>query len=266
MRNRFLKNKKVISMILIIVVFLLYNFTGFSRFFSVFRYPISYVGAKFYNAGNSINNFWSGLLIGKNLNSQLNKCYANLAKSESEFIKLSFLEKENKELKDLIRFNEQKEMNLVVGKILYHNNEIGINSITVNIGSEDGVEPGFPAIAGEGILIGKVKSVSKNTSNILLVYDMESTIAVSLASNTDVQAIAMGNLGISLFMDLIPQDVEIEEGEIVLSSSLEKFTPSGLLVGRVSEVIYREGELFKSALLEPIIPIFNLSTVGIIVN
>ncbi len=63
---------------------------------------------------------------------------------------------------------------------------------------------------------------------------------------------------------LFASDTPLAAGDLIVTSAVEANTPAGLVVGRVASVLYREGELFKRANLEPILSGANLRAVGII--
>ncbi len=259
-----LKNKTFLIPLSLVALIILYHTTPLPRLVAPIREPLVSAGGIFFGAGTRMRGFTEGLVRGAGLSRELRTAEHKLAASEAEVARLRYLEEENAELRELLAFAERGGAPVLVARILSRNAEFGINTITLDRGSSDGVAPGLPVIADEGILIGKVRSVSARSAVVLLTTDPESTIAVSFAGRPEIQAIATGNLGISLRMELIPQDVAIGIGELAVSSSLESSTPSSLIVGRVAEIEYREGELFQTAHLEPVLSAANLTTAGVI--
>jgi len=138
-------------------------------------------------------------------------------------------------------------------------------TLLINKGSKDGLFIGAPVIANKSVFVGKIINLDENFASVLLVTDSSAAIAASLGTEPEIQAIVRGMQGLSLYMELIPQDTEIKAGDIVVTSILEENTPKGLLLGTVSTVHYIEGQLFKEATLSPFISLPSLSEVSVII-
>ena len=69
-----------------------------------------------------------------------------------------------------------------------------------------------------------------------------------------------------MLLDLIPQDQEINIGDLVITSGLENNIPRGLLIGEVVEVISQVGQIFKQAKIIPPFNYQNLQTLTLIIN
>jgi rod shape-determining protein MreC len=65
---------------------------------------------------------------------------------------------------------------------------------------------------------------------------------------------------------LIPQDVTIEEADIVLTSGLGGGYPADLIIGQVVNIQKREAELFQHASVQPVVDFTRLEIVLIITN
>jgi len=262
MRNLF-QHKIRISIIILVIIIVLYNTTRLSEVFSIIKRPIMWSGSFFYSAGKPINNFFFAFAKGNDLlkkQEQQEKQIASLifeleqVKSNNEFYGKNFIELSNLFVSTII---ESKVVSLQFNS--------GKHILLINKGSKDGIVEGAPVITEQAIFIGKIIQVDKNSSVILLITDSSSAVASTLYSDMSVQSIVRGKKGISLEMELIPQDSELETGDIVVTSLLEKDTPQGLLVGQIASVKYIQGELFKTATLSPFISASSISSVGVII-
>jgi len=65
---------------------------------------------------------------------------------------------------------------------------------------------------------------------------------------------------------LIPQDDDIEIGDLALTSGLGGGYPPDLIVGQVVNVRSRDIDLFKQATIQPVVYFNDLSIVLVIVN
>jgi len=67
-------------------------------------------------------------------------------------------------------------------------------------------------------------------------------------------------------LDLIPQDVPLEEGDLVLTSGLGGGYPPDLIIGQVVNPRKRDFDLFQQATVQPVVDFNRLQIVLVIVN
>jgi rod shape-determining protein MreC len=65
---------------------------------------------------------------------------------------------------------------------------------------------------------------------------------------------------------LIPQDVVIQEGDVVLTSGLGGSYPPDLIIGQIINIRKREADLFQLASVQPIVDFSRLEMVLVITN
>lgn len=90
--------------------------------------------------------------------------------------------------------------------------------LVVNVGSAEGIRPGMPVMAGEGVLLGRVASVERTESEVQTIFspDWKSTVEVGTSS---VKAVLEG--GITPTLSLIPKEAMIADGAAVTNLSPE---------------------------------------------
>jgi rod shape-determining protein MreC len=76
----------------------------------------------------------------------------------------------------------------------------------------------------------------------------------------------IGSITGDVTLDLIPQDITIEIGDLVLTSGLGGGYPPDLIVGQVVNVRSRDFDLFQQATIQPVVDFNHLSIVLVIVN
>lgn len=182
-----------------------------------------------------------------------------------EQVSLEELRRENKELKTLLTVQEEQDYRLQVASIIGKTVDGLQNTFLLNRGRHHGVEIGYPVIAYDGILVGKVIKVHERTSIIRLVTDNESKIAASILNQDKTIGLVEGQHNINMIMKLIPQNEVIYEENTVITSGIEEFIPRGLIVGMVDTQVTQGGDLFKSAVIRPVIAYDRITLVGIII-
>jgi rod shape-determining protein MreC len=152
--------------------------------------------------------------------------------------------------------------------------------VTINAGSQQGVEAGMPVVsAGGGLgLVGRIAEVAPRTSKVQLLTDRESAIA-ALLQTSRVSGLVVGQPDGTLRMEYIPQEGSIgvgdspgsgqgnvSLGDIVLTSGLGGFMPKGLIIGQVTEVQQMDYELFQTAVVRPAVDLSRLELVLVITS
>lgn len=129
--------------------------------------------------------------------------------------------------------------------------------VVVNTGERDGVEPGFIAITGDG-LVGAVTEVSGGVSIVELITG-NGAAASSVVSDSEIYGIVYGDGTGRLAMELVPSHLELKEGALVVTSGLGGTYPADLPVGPVVEIVHDEKKLSPYVEIRPAADIDNLS-------
>jgi len=139
-----------------------------------------------------------------------------------------------------------------------------LHYVIINRGSNDGILRGMPVVTDQG-LVGRVDAVIADAARIQLITDPASNVNVRL-QNAQTEASLIGSVTGDVTLDLIPQDVNIEAGDLVLTSGLGGGYPPDLIVGQVINIRTRDFDLFHLATVQPVVDFNRLEIVLIIVN
>jgi rod shape-determining protein MreC len=139
-----------------------------------------------------------------------------------------------------------------------------LHYIIIDRGSNDGIQRGMPVVTAQG-LIGRVDAVIADAARVQLITDPASSVNIRL-QNLSLQAVLTGSVTGDLSLDLIPQDVLVEEGSVVLTSGLGGSYPPDLIIGQVINVRRRESDLFQEAFVQPVVDFTRLEIVLVITN
>ena len=136
--------------------------------------------------------------------------------------------------------------------------------VIINSGSNDGIQRGMPVVTNQG-LVGRVDAVIADAARVQLITDPASKVNVRL-QNAEADASLIGSVTGDVTLDLIPQDVALEPGDLVLTSGLGGGYPPDLIVGQVLNVRTRDFDLFQQAAVQPVVDFNRLQIVLVIVN
>ena len=139
-----------------------------------------------------------------------------------------------------------------------------LHYVIINRGSSSGILRGMPVVTDQG-LVGRIDAVIANAARVQLVTDPASNVNVRL-QRAEVDASLVGSLTGDVLLDMIPQDINIELGDLVLTSGLGGGYPPDLIVGQVVNVRSRDFDLFQQATIQPVVDFNRLSIVLVIVN
>jgi len=124
-------------------------------------------------------------------------------------------------------------------------------SVQINVGSNYATKVGQTVMGVNGLL-GQVVEVNVYSSKVLLITDNDSNVPAKIA-RTGQQIIIKGKSEDNLLeVPFLPNDSEIESGDLIITSGqANRFIPS-LKIGRVVEVIRNEGERFSQVIIKPL--------------
>lgn len=164
--------------------------------------------------------------------------------------RLSALEKENVELRNLLQSSSQLGGKVVVGELLAVDLSPSLQQMIVNRGARDKIYVGQPVFDAYGV-VGQVINVGLYTSKILLLTDSHSAIPVQNSRN-NIRAVAMGQ-GVrgTLVLSDVSETTDIQLGDVMLTSGLDQRYPQGYPVGVVIEKQRVRGEHYLRIVLRP---------------
>jgi len=136
--------------------------------------------------------------------------------------------------------------------------------VIINRGSDGGLRRGMPVVSQKG-LIGRIAAVTAGASRVQLITDPSSTVNVRLEPS-GAQAILQGQITGELVLDMIPQEANVQAGDLVLTSGLGGGYPPNILIGQVASVRSRDQDVFQSASVQTVTDFSQLNIVLVIVN
>jgi len=190
---------------------------------------------------------------------------ADVARLQTQVIELQQQVTETNILSALVDFaRANPEYSYKAASVIGRDPSPFLRYVIINVGSNEGVLPGMPVVTDKG-LVGRVDAVIGEAARLQLVTDAASAVNVRLqASNTE--AILVGSITGDLSLDMIPQDANIQDGDVVLTSGLGGNYPANLLVGQIVSVRKLQSELFQQAIIQPNVDFNRLQFVLVITN
>ena len=200
----------------------------------------------------------------------LYKKYKDLKNKEEKidlyYSQIKELQKEVTELKSTLDLNATlSEYTYVNATVVNRNIGYWYNSLVIDKGSKNGIKKGDAVITNKG-LIGRIQSVSNFSSTVkLLTSDQISNkISIKIDSEKGYQyGLLIGyDSEYNVYrIEGITNSDSIVEGDIVTTTGLTDYFPSGIIIGKVSRVVKDEYDL--NSIVE-VIPIVNFEDISIV--
>lgn len=144
---------------------------------------------------------------------------------------LSIIEKQEyypkKELVESNNFNYYPAK--VINKSIFKRN----NFLTINKGTEDGVNEGMGVITEKGV-IGVIYSVSENYALVLSFLHSKSAVGIFLKKNMQTGILKWEGFDYqTAYIDDLPIHVPIEIGDTIITNSYSNIFPEGISIGKI---------------------------------
>ncbi len=235
----------LILLILLLIVFLLNLFPG--RIRPVFYSFSSSVQEVFWQWGDDCSDLFFGLFQGTELKKDKENLKIENQRLVAEIIRLRSLEEENKTLRKALETGLKEEIDTVFVHII--SKEFSKNILLINKGEEEGIKKGMPVITPEKVLAGRVTRVFNGFSKVETVSSENFVFDVKILDK-EITALARGQGGSEVFLDLIPKRSDIVVGDTIITAGLEESIPRNLVVGRVGEIHRDDVESMQRATIE----------------
>lgn len=195
-------------------------------------------------------------------NSELEDEVANL---QAQVIQLQQQVGETQLLAALVDFSRARPENTYkAAAVIGRDPSPFLHYVIINRGSNDGILRGMPVVTDQG-LVGRVDAVIADAARVQLITDSVSRVNVRL-QNAEEEASLIGSVTGDVTLELIPQDANIETGDLVLTSGLGGGYPPDLIVGQIVNIRARDFDLFQRATVQPVVDFNRLQIVLVIVN
>ena len=193
-----------------------------------------------------------------------------LAEMEAAFRQAEKDIAENVRLRELLNLREQRRDltgDMEAAFVTEHAVTNWTSSLSLNKGTVHGVETGDCVIDETGALVGVISQCGANWSTVLTILDTDVSLGAQVFRTKDL-GIAQGTFSLMeqdrLRLDYLPAECHLLSGDLVVTSGLGGFYPSGLVIGHVEEVRRSDSGSSSYAIIVPSVDFDALEEVFII--
>ena len=169
---------------------------------------------------------------------------------------------ENRRLKEMLNFTESQPLNFLTANVVGHNFGLPTQSITIDIGSEEGVAKNLTVMDENGLL-GKTIKVGDHVALTQLITDKNFRVSVRIGQE---RALGLfipthGKYGL---LEGVRKSMPLKEGEIAYTSGISEIYPPNIPVARVVSIQLDNNNPFKHIVVELVGSLGNLDYVFVI--
>jgi rod shape-determining protein MreC len=165
-------------------------------------------------------------------------------------------------LQSLLGFKEQFIAKTLAAQVIGSSGSEQSRTVTIDRGWDDGIRSEMAVISATGV-VGKIISVFKSTSQVLLINDQQSGVGTILEQSR-LQGVLKGKSSGELVIDKIMVDEEVKPGDRVLTSGGDQIFPKGLIIGNVDKI--EKGPEFLQITVKPTASLNRLEEVLVILK
>ena len=173
-----------------------------------------------------------------------------LRESQARLLLMQEFERENQQLRDLLGMAITLDVEFLPVELRHIDLNPYSHRVIVNQGRLQGLASGYPVVDASGI-VGQIDQVQLHSASVVLISDPDHALPVKSA-RTGLRTIAYGSgRSDELRLTDLPMNVDLEEGDVLLTSGLGGRFPAGLPVAEVVSVERPSGQAFALATARP---------------
>lgn len=177
---------------------------------------------------------------------------------------------ENQRLRDLNGLRQQRrDFTFEAAHVIERSTSNWSRTLTLNKGTSLGVEKGDCVVDQYGYLVGVITDAGLNWSTVTTILDTDSQLG-ALVFRTGEVTVAMGDLALmsqgKLKLSYLEGESSLINGDMIVTSGLGGYYPSGLVIGSVEEIKTDDNGLTRYATILPKTDITQLVEVFVITD
>jgi rod shape-determining protein MreC len=176
---------------------------------------------------------------------------------------------ENSQLRKLVNLPVPTGYRRVAGRVIARSPTIWYSTVTIDVGSGDGVHVDDPVVSGAG-LAGRITSVNGGSSQVTLITDHTSAVSAEVVPQ-GVQGVIRPDVGDpeDLILDFIDSSKHVHKDETVVTAGwraqgLASLFPHGIPVGSVTNASIPAQEASQQVQLRPFADLRDLDLVEVL--
>ena len=198
--------------------------------------PIRYVGEKIGESYEEFKSYFSSIDKIREENSSLKEEIDNL---ESFLTEAQAAKDENARLREYIDIKKSyPELKMTDALIIGRESENYSTFFTLDCGENDEIKTGMAVIVKDGV-VGSICEVGKNWSRVRIITEASASVGAYVQRSGEI-GLVCGDISKkdtgACILKYLPENADIEVGDLIFTSGEGSVYPKGLFIGKVSKV------------------------------
>ncbi|MBN2361030.1 MAG: rod shape-determining protein MreC [Deltaproteobacteria bacterium] len=173
--------------------------------------------------------------------------------------------RQNERLQRQLKLAEQVPgARLVSARVIAFGTSPSYRTLRIDRGTADGVQRRAAVVTPDGV-VGRVIAASSGYAEVLLIVDAGSRLDV-VSARSRARGVLRGGIGSACRIEAMDRTVDVEPGDLMLTSGLDGAIAAGIPVGLVTVVDRRPTGLYLDAVVEPFVPFARLEEVLVLIE
>jgi rod shape-determining protein MreC len=212
--------------------------------------------------GSFVEDMLDEYVLLRQLHSENDSLKEQLATLEQKVIEYQEAYVENLRLRRLLDFKSTLQAETIPAQVVLHDLTGWFQTLMVDKGFHDKIGPDMAVVNDEGV-VGRILDVSDRYARVLLVTDPGSSIDVIIQRNR-VRGVLSGKDVNTCVVKYVRGNLDVQIGDLVVTSGKDGIFPKGLRVGTVQGVHKDPLDLFQRIEVKPLVRLSSLEELLII--
>lgn len=169
---------------------------------------------------------------------------------------------QNIRLRELLGVKDKPPHGYIAGAVVGKSLELLRNTITLNIGENDGVRVNMPIVTERG-LVGRIVAVSSGYSVGQILYNRDLRISAKV-QRSRVDGIVKWESGNQLSLQNVVKTMDVQAGDLVITSEYSTLFPPGIPIGVITSSRLLSGSLFQAIEIQPEVDFTRMEEVFVV--
>jgi rod shape-determining protein MreC len=209
---------------------------------------------------DSVRGVWSGYVALRDAQAENEALKNELARLQVRLQEERAQAQRAENFRQLLELRERAGVDTVAAEVIAGPATIEFRDMTIDKGSADGVQRDMAVISPAGV-VGRVILSSTRAARVQMLIDLNAA-AGAMIERTRAQGLVVGQ-GSTLRMDYVPGTADVRQGDLVVTSGIDKIYPKGFVIGTV-EAVERGSGTYHELTVRPSVDFTRLEEVLVV--
>lgn len=214
------------------------------------------------NSVDRVRSLWTGYVALRDVQAENEALENELASLQVQLQEERAQAQRTDGLRQLLGLRQRAGLETVAAEIIAGPADLEFRDMTIDKGRSDGVTQDMAVISPAGV-VGRVMLSSARASRVQMLIDRNAA-AGAMIERTRAQGVVMGQ-GSTLRMEYVPGTADVREGDLVVTSGIDKIYPKGFVIG-VVDAVNRGPGTFHEITVRPAVDFSRMEEVLVVTS